>query len=86
VRIALSESGFDSFWARCNTELSFLGLEIRRVNMPPEPEAAAVRYVGVVNKISDDLSKEATRMTPAQIALFRAFVRAPHCGAAQRAA
>ena len=35
-----------------------------------------MRYVGVVNKVNDNLSKEASRMTPAQVALFRAIVRA----------
>ena len=54
-----------------------MGLEIRRVNMPPEPDEAPVRYVGVVNKVNDALAKDfSTRMTPSQIALFRAFMLA----------
>ena len=73
---ACADNGFDAFWGTCNKELSFLGLDIRRVNLPPEPDEAPVRYVGVVNKVNDNLSKEASRMTPAQVALFRAIVRA----------
>ena len=88
----LPDSGFDAFWALINKELVFLSLEMRRVNVPPEPRAAPVRYVGIVNKarppalspapvsplllqLVDEASKQATRFTPQQVALFRAIVR-----------
>ena len=44
------DAGFDAFWSAVNKELAFLSLELRRVNVPPEPDAAPVRYVGIVNK------------------------------------
>jgi hypothetical protein len=77
VSLCPADTGFDAFWGVCNKELSFLGLDIRRVNLPPEADEAPVRYVGVVNKVNDSLAKEATRMTPPQVALFRAIVRVP---------
>ena len=45
-----ADAGFDSFWAAINRELAFLHLEMRRVNVPPTPDAALVLYVGIVNK------------------------------------
>lgn len=69
-----ADSGFDTFWAGLNKELSFLHLEVRRVSYLPAPGAPAVRYVGLANK--------ARGFPPSRTAPFLASLRA--CAALTR--
>ena len=49
--VAGADGGFDELWEAINKELSFLHLEMRRVNYVPAPGKAAVRFVGIVNRV-----------------------------------
>ena len=63
-------SAFDRFWSDIARALRFLDLDIRRVKWPEDSQM----YLGVVNKQGGETAKLATRLSPEQIALFRAVV------------
>lgn len=46
-----ADGGFDELWAAINKELSFMHLEMRRVNYVAKPGAPPVRFVGIVNRV-----------------------------------
>ena len=58
---------FDKFWSQVARALSFLDLDLRRVRWPEDNQL----YIGVINKTGGETAKLATKLTPAQIALFR---------------
>lgn len=53
-----------------------MSLEMRRAQVPPTHGAPPVRFVAVVNKLADEVAKQANRLGPAEVALFRAVVEA----------
>ena len=63
-------SAFDRFWSDIARALRFLDLDIRRVKWPEDSQM----YLGVVNKQGGETAKLATRLSPEQIALFRAVL------------
>lgn len=63
-------SAFDRFWSDIARALRFLDLDIRRVKWPEDSQM----YLGVVNNQGGETAKLATRLSPEQIALFRAVV------------
>ena len=69
-RLGDDASAFDRFWSDIARALRFLDLDIRRVKWPEDSQM----YLGVVNKQGGETAKLATRLSPEQIALFRAVV------------
>ena len=63
-------SAFDRFWSDIARALRFLDLDMRRVKWPEDEQL----YLGVVNKQGGETAKLATRLSPEQIALFRAVL------------
>lgn len=56
-----ADGGFDELWAAINKELSFLHLEMRRVNYVAKPGAPPVRFVGIVNRVRPHAGGKAQR-------------------------
>ena len=74
---------FTRFWGEIAVALKFLDLDIRTGKF----EGDGKTYMAVVNQGTTEVAKLATRMTPAEIALFRvacwkfcAMIRAPSAG------
>ena len=69
-RLSDDASAFDRFWSDIARALRFLDLDMRRVKWPEDEQL----YLGVVNKQGGETAKLATRLSPEQIALFRAVL------------
>ena len=69
-RLGDDASAFDRFWSDIARALRFLDLDMRRVKWPEDEQL----YLGVVNKQGGETAKLATRLSPEQIALFRAVL------------
>ena len=69
-RLGDDASAFDRFWSDIARALRFLDLDTRRVKWPEDEQL----YLGVVNKQGGETAKLATRLSPEQIALFRAVL------------
>ena len=69
-RLGDDASAFDRFWSDIARALRFLDLDMRRIKWPEDEQL----YLGVVNKQGGETAKLATRLSPEQIALFRAVV------------
>ena len=69
-RLGDDASAFDRFWSDIARALRFLDLDMRRIKWPEDEQL----YLGVVNKQGGETAKLATRLSPEQIALFRAVL------------
>ena len=69
-RLGDDPAPFDRFWSDIARALRFLDLDMRRVKWPEDEQL----YLGVVNKQGGETAKLATRLSPEQIALFRAVL------------